>query len=85
MERKGQIGNIYFISKYILNIMIGHILELEKSKEIWECLQRLYSSTTKGKQDSTDEWVKYLKNPPSLSVSDSILKIKHVSNSLAIW
>ena len=38
---------MFIISQNILNSMIGHIQELETSKEVWKSLEILYMLTTK--------------------------------------
>ena len=38
---------IFVFSQNISNPMIGHIQELETSEEVWNCLESLYTSSTK--------------------------------------
>ena len=38
---------MFVLSQNILNFMIGHIQDLESSKEVWNSLERLYTSTMK--------------------------------------
>ena len=41
---------IFVLSQNISNSMIGHIQELETSLEVWNCLESLYTSSTKARK-----------------------------------
>ena len=46
---------IFVLSQNKSNSMICHIQELETSDEVWNCLESLYTSSTKARKNSTKE------------------------------
>ena len=74
---------MFVLSQNISNSMIGHIQDLESSKEVWDSLERLYTSTTKARKIQLKNELNNLKKSPSMSVNDFVLKIKDVSDALS--
>ena len=52
---------MFVLSRNISNSMIGHIQDLESSKEVWDCLERLYISTTKARKNQLKKELNNLK------------------------
>ena len=69
------------MSQNISNGMIGHIQELDNSKEAWDTLKRLYSTNTKARKIQLKNELNNLKKN-NLSINDYVLKIKEVSDAL---
>ena len=65
---------MFVLSQNISNSMIGHIQDLESSKEVWDSLERLYTSTTKARKKQLKNELNNLKKSPSMSVNDFVLK-----------
>ena len=61
--------------------MIGHIQDLETSKEAWDTLERLYNTNTKARKIQLKNELNNMKKN-NLSVNDYVLKIKEVANAL---
>ena len=73
----------FILSQNISNFMIGHIQDLETSREVWNNLERLYTSTTKAQKIQLKNELNNFKKSPSMTVNDYVLKIKDVSDALA--
>ncbi|NHV87592.1 hypothetical protein, partial [Escherichia coli] len=72
---------VFLISQNVTNGMIGHIEDLDCSKEAWDMLERLYSTNTKAmKIQHKNELNNMKKN--NMSVNDYMLKIKEVADAL---
>ena len=41
---------MFLISQNVSNSMVGHIQELETTKDAWDALERLYSANTRAKK-----------------------------------
>ena len=74
---------IFVFSQNISNPMIGHIQELETSEEVWNCLESLYTSSTKARKIQLKNELNNMKKNPSMSVNDYVLKIKDLIDALA--
>ncbi|MCO5557484.1 hypothetical protein L7F22_011049 [Adiantum nelumboides] len=62
--------------------MIGHIQDLDTSLRVWECLERLYSTSTKAHRIQLKNELNNLTKSPSQNVNDFILKLKEISDAL---
>ena len=74
---------MFVLSQNISNSMIWHIQDLESSKEVWDNLERLYTSTTKGRKIQLKNELNNLNKLPSMLVNDFVFKIKDVSDALS--
>ena len=66
---------IFLISQNVTNGMIGHIEDLQTSKEAWDTLERLYNTNTKGRNIQLENELNNMKKN-NLSVNYYIFKIK---------
>ena len=74
---------IFIFSQNIPIAMIGHVQDLESSKEVWESLKKLHSTTTKARQIEGKNELNNLRKSASMSVHDYVLKNKDEVNSPA--
>ena len=74
---------IFILSQNITNAMIGHIQDLDTSKEIWETLEKLYKSTTKARKIQLKSELNNIKKFSTMLANDYVLKIKDVLDALA--
>ena len=72
---------MFLILQNVTNGMIGHIQDLETSKEAWDTLERLYSTNTKARKIQLKNKLNNMKKN-NLSVNDYVLKIKEVADAL---
>ena len=72
---------MFLISQNVSNGMIGHIQDLDTSKDAWDTLERLYSTNTKARKIQLKNELNNMKKN-NLSVNDYVLKIKEVSDAL---
>ena len=76
-EWDGRDTNVIFIlAQHINNSIIGHIQDLNTSKKVWECLERLYSTSTKARKIQLKNELNNLRNSSNHSINVFILKIK---------
>ena len=80
LEWERQEGHVSHVAEYI-NGMIGHIQELDSSKEAWDTLKRLYNTNTNARKIQLKNELNNMKKN-NLSVNDYLLKIKEVSDAL---
>ena len=66
---------MFLMSQNISNGMIGHIQELDSSKEAWDTLERLYSTNTKARKIQLKNELNNMKKN-NLSINDYVPKIK---------
>ena len=71
----------FFWPQNISNLMTGHIQELETSEEVWNCLESLYTSSTKTRKIQLKE-LNNTKKTPSMLVNDYVLRIKDLIDAL---
>ena len=74
---------MFILSQNMSNSMIGHIQELETSKEVWKNLENLFTSTTKARKIQLKNELNNLKKSPQVTVNDYVLKIKDISDALS--
>ena len=74
---------MFILSQNISNSMIGHIQELETSKEVWESLENMYTSTTKARKIQLKNELNNVKKSPQVTVNDYVLKLKDISDALS--
>ena len=72
---------MFLILRNVTNGMIGHIQDLDTSKEAWDMLERLYSTNTKARKIQLKNELNNMKKS-NLSVNDYVLKIKEVADAL---
>ena len=72
---------MFLISQNVTNGMIGHIQDLQTSKEAWDTLEKLYSTNTKARKIQLKNELNNMKKN-NLSVNDYVLKIKEVADAL---
>ncbi|MCO5596592.1 hypothetical protein L7F22_050657 [Adiantum nelumboides] len=66
----------------ISNSMIGHMQDLDTYLKVWECLEYLYSTSTKARRVQLKNKLNNFSKSPSQSVNDFILKLKEISDAL---
>ena len=74
---------IFVLSQNISNSMIGHIQELETSEEVWNCLESLYTSSTKARKIQLKNELHNMNKNALMSVNDYVLKLKDLIDALA--
>ena len=72
---------MFLMSQNISNGMIGHMQELDSSKEAWDTLKRLYITNTKARKIQLKNELNNMKKNNML-VNDYVLKIKEVLDAL---
>ena len=72
---------MFLISQNVTNGMIGHIQDLETSKEAWDTLERWYNTNTKARKIQLKNELNNMKKN-NLLVNDYVLKIKEVADAL---
>ncbi|MCO5590494.1 hypothetical protein L7F22_044464 [Adiantum nelumboides] len=72
---------MFLISQNVTNEMIGHIQDLNSSRDAWDTLKRLYSTYTKARKIQLKNELNNMKKD-TLSVNDYVLKIKQVLDAL---
>ena len=60
---------MFIITQKNSNSMIGHIQELETSKEVWKSLENLYTSTSKARKIQLKNELNNVKQSPSITIS----------------
>ncbi|MCO5576313.1 hypothetical protein L7F22_030122 [Adiantum nelumboides] len=72
---------MFLILQNAKNGMIGHIQDLETTKDTWDTLERLCSINTKAKKIQLKNELNNMKKN-NLSINDYVLKIKEVADAL---
>ena len=73
---------MFLISQNVSNSMIGHIQELNSSKEAWNALDKLYTTNTRGRKIQLKNELNNMKKGQGMSINDYVLKIKEVADAL---
>ncbi|MCO5605158.1 hypothetical protein L7F22_059338 [Adiantum nelumboides] len=73
---------IFSLSQHISNSMTCHIQDLDTSLRVWECLECLYSTSTKARRIQIKNKLNNLMKSPIQNVNDFILKLKDISDAL---
>ena len=62
--------------------MIGHIQELNSSKEAWNALDKLYTTNTRARKIQLKNKLNNMKKGQGMSINDYVLKMKEVADAL---
>ena len=73
---------MFLISQNVSNSMIGHIQELNSSKEAWNALDKLYTTNTRARKIQLKNELNNMKKSQGMSINDYVLKIKEVADAL---
>ena len=73
---------MFLISQNVSNSMIGHIQELNSSKEAWNALDKLYTTNTRARKIQLKNKLNNMKKSQGMSINDYVLKIKEVADAL---
>ena len=66
---------MFLISQNVSNSMIGHIQELNSSKEAWNALDKLYTTNTRARKIQLKNKLNNMKKGQGMSINDYALKI----------
>ena len=72
---------MFLISHNVSNGMIGHLQDLNTSKDAWDTLEKLYSISNKAKKIQLKNELNNMKKK-NLSINDYMLKTKEVADAL---
>ena len=73
---------MFLISQNVYNSMIGHIQELNSSKEAWNALDKLYTTNTRARKIQLKKKLNNMKKGQGMLINDYVLKIKEVADAL---
>ena len=62
--------------------MIGHIQELNSSKEAWNALDKLYTTNMRARKIQLKNELNNMKKGQGMSINEYVLKIKEVADAL---